>query len=346
MRVNPIKDKPLNFKGADKFFLKGLEKISDHGASFAAGVSFISAVMLRPCAISLTPKADKENKKYASANSIASGLMKLAIVEAVALPVEAAIKNIDKNPSKFLKKETIENLQNGAETLLKSRDYKFATQSIKMGSSLLSAIPKSILTVALIPLIMDKILNNKKEEKTRKEENKYDDIFSPVYNKLAFKGNIADKTAKGIGKILNLDFVQNFSKKHSANEANIARNMAVATDVLLTGMSSFQILKSKKIKEENKKPLVYNNLIGTGISVTGGVIIDKLIQKAGKNSLEKFKQSHINDPKLSKYVEGINILRPTLIFALIYYGILPVVSTFFADKIDKKLNNKATTAQE
>ena len=345
MRINPIKEKPLNFKGADKFFLKGLEKISDHGASFAAGVSFISAVMLRPYAISLTPKADKENKKYASANSIASGLMKLAVVEAVALPIEAGIKNIDKNPSKYLKKETIESLQNGAETLLKSRDYKFAAQGIKMGSSLISAIPKSILTVALIPFIMDKILNSKKEANKRKEE-KYDDVFSPVYNKLAFKGNIADKTAKGIGKILDLEGVQNFVKKHSANEANIARNMAVATDILLTGISSFQISKSKKIKEENKKPLIYNNLIGTGISVASGVFIDKLIQKAGKNSLEKFKQSHINDPKLSKYIEGINILRPTLIFAFIYYGILPVISTFFADKIDKKLNNKVTTAQE
>ena len=47
----------------NKFFLNTLEGISDHGASFCAGVSLASAMVLRPVAISLTPGVEKENKK-------------------------------------------------------------------------------------------------------------------------------------------------------------------------------------------------------------------------------------------------------------------------------------------
>ena len=35
------------------------------------------------------------------------------------------------------------------------KEFDFITQTIKMGSNLISAIPKSILGVALIPIIMD-----------------------------------------------------------------------------------------------------------------------------------------------------------------------------------------------
>ena len=60
-----------------------------------------------------------------------------------------------------------------------------------------------------------------------------------------------------------------------------------------------------------------------------------MLQKGSESFIEKFKQANINDPKLDKYIQGINILRPTIAFALIYYGILPVISTFTADKLDK-----------
>lgn len=346
MRVDSIKETSLNFKGKEKMLLKGLEKISDHGASFAAGVSFVSAMCLRPLSIALTPKTEKENKKYASANSFASGLTKLAIAEMVAIPVENGIKKISENPSKFLKKETIKTLKNGAETLVESKDYKFAAQAIKMGTGLLTAIPKSVITVALIPVFMDKFLNGRKEQKEKELKNQYDEVFSPVYNKLSFKGGISEKAAKGMGKILDIKNVQKFVQKHSKNEENIARNVMVATDILLTSTTALQISKSKKIKEDKKKPLIYNNLISTGASIIGGVSVDKLIQKTGAKTLEKFKEAHKGDPKLSKYIEGINILRPTLIFAFIYYGVLPFVSTFFADKLDKKFNSNHQQEQQ
>lgn len=346
MRINPIPKNEPAFKGAlnNKILLKSLEKISDHGATFAAGVSFLAAVGLRPLAISMTPKVDKENKKYASANSLASGLMKLAVAEAVALPVENAIKHIDKNPEKFLKPDTIKTLKSGAKTLVESKDYKFATQMLKQGTSFLTAIPKSYLTVALIPVIMDKILNRNKEadKETPLEIKpyKYDSVFAPVYDKTSFKGRPIEKLAGGIGKILDTNTVQKFASKHSVNDANIARNAAVATDILLTASSVFQTSKSKKIKEERKRPLIYNNILSTGASILFGCGIDKAVQKGGVKLVEKFKEANINNPKLAKYLEGINILRPTLVFALVYYGLFPVVTTFLADRADKIQNNK------
>lgn len=326
-----------DFKGIynNKAFLKGLETISDHGTSFAAGVSLASSLFLRPFAIQMAPTVEKENKKYAGVNSIASGISRFLMVEAIALPIENAIKNIDKNPDKFLKKETIDTLKNGAKSLVESKDYKFATQVLKLGVNFITAIPKSMLTIALIPVIMDKIINKKKgaEGKTaefalKKED--YNPVFSPF-----FKGGMQDKLSKGVGKILDIENIQELVKKFSKNDQNIARNISMATDILLTSTFAIQTKRNKKIKEERKNPLILNNLISTGITLTSGFAIDNLVQKGGKKFLEKFKTANIDNPKLPKYIEGLNILRPTLIFAGLYYGVLPILSTFLAEKTDK-----------
>ena len=62
MRINQTKN-AQNFSGIynNKILLKSLDYIADHGASFATGVSFVSALALRPLAINATPKTDKEN---------------------------------------------------------------------------------------------------------------------------------------------------------------------------------------------------------------------------------------------------------------------------------------------
>ena len=41
-------------------------------------------------------------------------------------------------------------------------------------------------------------------------------------------------------------------------------------------------------------------------------------------------------PKLDKYIEGIKIAKPILILGTVYYTLIPIVSTFLADRIDKK----------
>ena len=45
-------------------------------------------------------------------------------------------------------------------------------------------------------------------------------------------------------------------------------------------------------------------------------------------------------PKLAKYVEGIKIAKPTLIMGGIYYLAIPLVSTFWAERVNNKQKNK------
>lgn len=341
MRINRTDKNNIAFTSwmNNKVVLKGLEKISDHGTSFAAATSLVMALGVRPLAIFATPNVERENKEYASVNSISSGLVKFGLVETVALPIENAVKKIDKNPSKYLKKNTITALTPMKKQIADSQAYRFGTQIIKLGAGVLSAIPKSVLTVALIPVIMDNIFPKKH---TIPETKKYEDDYKTVFSgknksKVPFTGSTGEKLSQGLGKILDNSHFQKFIKKYQNDEKNIAKHMTAATDILLTGTNAVLIKKSSRIKENRKNPLIYNSVISTGVTLGGGYFIDRLIKNNTRKFVEKFSEVNKADPKLSKYIQGINILRPALIFAAIYYGLLPVISTYFAERLDKKL---------
>ncbi len=319
-----VNNSGTNFKGLanNKLVLNSLETISKHPSSFIATTTLVASSVIRPFVISKTPGVDKENKKYFSTDAIASGLTKFALVEAISLPIEGAIKKIDNNPSKYLNKTTIENLKENSKELVNSKNYKFATQIIKQSATLISSIPKSVISVSLIPVIFDLV-----ESKKNKKDNNKNNETKP----LPFKGVFE----KGVSKVLNSDNFQKIVKKNSKNSDNITRNMAILSDILLTSTSIIKTKTSKKIDENKKNPLIYNKLFSSLASVFMGYGIDKYAQAKLEPVVEKFKEVNKNDVKLSKYLEGINILRPTLIFAALYYGILPIFSSIFADKIDK-----------
>lgn len=336
MRIQKTSRNNTNFTGFlnNKILLKGLEKVSEHGTSFAATTSLVMSLGVRPLAILSTPDVEKENKQYACANSICSGIIKFAMIEAVALPIENAVKKIDENPAKFLNPSTIKNLQPASGKLIDSKSYRLGTQMLKLGTGFVTAIPKSVLTIALIPIIMDKLFHFdikqqvKNNTSTRTQKNK----------DIPFTGKLAENIPKSIGKILDNSKFMNFIKKHQSDEKNIAKHITAGTDILLTSSFAFQTNRSKKIKEERKKALIYNNVISTVITLAGGYGIDKLIKNKTQKFIDKFSQINKADPKLHKYIEGINIVRPAIIFAAIYYGILPMFSTYMAEKIDKRLN--------
>lgn len=334
MQVNKISRDNTNFTGLlnNKILLKGLEKVSEHGTSFAAGTSLLMSLGVRPFAILATPDVEKENKQYACANSICSGLIKFAMIEAVALPIENAVKNIDKNPKKYLKPETIKNLQGTSQKLIETKSYKLSTQMMKLGTGFITAIPKSMLTIALIPVIMDKLFNIRKTETLQRSQNKNKDIN--------FTGKFTNKISIGLGKIIDNFKFQNFVKKHQNQDKDIAKHITAATDILLTSSFAYQTNKSDKIKENRKKALIYNNVISTAITLIGGYGIDNIIKNKTNKFIEKFSKINKGDPKLHKYIEGINIVRPALIFAGIYYCILPIFSTYMAEKIDKYIVKK------
>ena len=299
--------------------LNGLEKISKHPTSFSAGISLAMAVVVRPLAISVTPDTEKENKQYAITNSISSAIAKFLIVEAVALPFEAAMQKIDLKPNEYLKTP-------------KFKGYKFITQFYKLLPGLFTAIPKSLLTVAIIPILMDKIFHLKIDTKKEKGNIQPKEQVQKHNN---FSGG---RLAKLIAKTLDNKNVQEFAAKHEDKSENIAKHTTAVTDILLTGTSVYKVHTSDKIKENRKNALILNNIISTAITLIFGYGIDKAVRKQTKNFVEKFKKLHSDKPpeKIAKYIEGINILRPALIFAFVYYGILPIFSTYFSDKLAKK----------
>lgn len=343
MRVGKISRNNTSFTGLlnSKVVLKGLEKISDHGTSFAAGTSLALSLTVRPLAIWSTPDTEKENKQYAISNSICSGLVKFGMVEAVALPLENAVKKIDENPARVLNSQTIRSLKGTSGRLVESGAYKFATQLVKLGGGVITAIPKSVLTVAFIPIIMDKIFNIKKPDKLATKQKT--SLNKEPNKNVAFGANLTDNISRKIGKLFENKYFQNFVKKHEHDEKNIAKHITALTDILLTGTSAFMTSKSKDIKENRKKALIYNNIISTAITLGFGYGIDNIIKGKTNKFIENFAKINKGDPKLHKYIEGINILRPALIFAGIYYGVLPIFSTYIAEKVDnyiKKQDNE------
>jgi len=323
MKINSQKNLP-NFSGNlynSKMLKKTFEFASDNSALFCATTSLVLSSVARPLAILATPDTDKENKNYAIAKSISSTAVGYLLMYLVSNPVSKAIKNIDKNPSKFLNNSTIENLKGSAKNLNSSKKYQFATQLFKLGLGLLIAIPKSSLTSFLIPQIIKLAPQKKKEDE----------------NKISFKGNLynkgIDKLSKGIGNIINTKIVQESAQK--LYKTNFEQGMIYLTDVALTGAFINKTVKNKNIEEKRKKPLIYNSILSTSFSIFSSLALNKIIDKPYQNFIQKFSDANKNSPKLAKYIEGANIAKLSLIMGGIYYIAIPILSTFLADKIDK-----------
>ena len=316
---------------SSKILRKGLKFAADNGALFAAGASLLFS-SLRPAIILATPNTDKKNKQYASAKSIASTLIGYALMFAASKPVAKAVENIDTHPEKYLNKKTIINLMSNEKKLLASKKYSFATQLFKLGLGVVIAAPKSLLTCAVIPPIMSKLFPDEKCERSVKVSQ-----TKTKPEKVSFTGlyqNLTEAISLKFGKLMNTNSLQKFADKFSSTR--FEQHMISLTDVLATSVFILQTNKSKKIKKENKKALIYNAAISTGLSVAGGYIIDSLTKKPTEKFIEKFKSANKNFKDIDKCVEGVRIAKPVLILGGLYYIIIPMFSTFFADKICKK----------
>lgn len=330
----------VNFTGYNfyksKQLKKGLEFAADKGALFSAGTSLALATVARPIAIYSTPKTDKENKKLACAKSIASSAIGFGLMLGASLPISNSIKKIDKNPDKYLKSSTIKNLKESSKPLTSSKGYQFITQIFKLGVGTAFAIPKAIITCAMIPAIMGTVFVHKKKSNTPTKEDIVIKETKPINkNSLNFTGRISkEPLTKGISEIINNKNAQNFVKKYK--DTNYAMHLTALTDTLATGTFMAQTAKSDKIEESRKKPLIYNSAISTGLSIGSTYVLDKALEKPTEKFIEKFKEANKNSKKLDKYVEGIKIAKPVLLMGTIYYCAIPIISTFFAERIPTK----------
>ena len=231
------------------------------------------------------------------------------------------MSSITKNPQKFLKSETINNLKENAKSLEESKAYTLANQMFKLGVGLIIAAPKAILNVAGIPYIMNSMFKNNSDKNENSKE-------------LAFKGKGNDKLANLIGKIIDNKSVQNFAKKNK--DSNYPMHITALKDTITTVVFIAGSYKSRHIEEERKGPLIYNSLVSTVLSILSAYGIDSLTSGLDKKFINKLSIANKNDTNLKKYIDGYKIAKPAIIMGLIYYMIIPLFSTFIAERIDKK----------
>lgn len=311
-RGKSYKDISFNSIYTSNTVKKGLELASSNGALFGASAT-VAFSAIRPISIMCTPKTDKENRKIASAKSITSSLINFGLMLLLSVPLAKAIKKIDNRPSEYLKKETINTLKESGKELTNSKGYVFATQLFKLGIASLVAVPKAVMTASGMPYIVNVFSNDKKNQN------------------VSFQG-LTDKTAKGIGNILNRKGMIKFADKHK--DSNFPMHITALTDAVATLAFIHQAKNSNKIEEKRKKALIYNAGISTALSIAGGYTIDKILNEPTEKFINKYKKINKGDKNLSKQIQGIKIAKPFLILGTIYYIFIPLISTFLAEKAE------------
>jgi len=172
-------DKILN----SKTFGSILDYAEAHPISCNALFSLVLAGMLRPATIMALPGNDKskEDKRNAAAHSVASGIIGFISATIIMSPFDAAMKKVKSDPAKFLgiskKAESyLGNLK--AKGLAKTAKFKNVETLMKMGPDIIIGIPRSIITIALIPPILKYVFGIEKKpkgqnpaEQVRQEQN-------------------------------------------------------------------------------------------------------------------------------------------------------------------------------
>ena len=326
MKVNCQNNRDISFNGFynNKAFKKGLEFAANNGTLFAATTTLVLSG-IRPLAILSTPNTNKKNKQVACAKSVTSSINGYLIALACSYPLSRSIKKIDKMPNNYLKPETIKNLKDAGKALTESKAYSMATQLFKLGLGAIIAVPKAILTAFGTPYVL-KIFDNK--DVLNNEPSKPIGIG----NNLSFRAK--NNLPSNIGKIINKKGVQDFVVKHK--DSNFPMHIVAVTDTLSTATFVHQINSNKHLEEQDKKPLIYNSIISTALSISSTYILDHLTKNKTDEFIEKFKKINKKDPNLAKQIEGIKIAKPILIAGCIYYVLIPIISTFLADRIKHK----------
>ena len=158
--------------GKSDWFNWVLEKTAKHNVAASAFVGLILAGVLRPMAImSLPGKKDKDDKIYASGQAVASGVIGFAFSTLITTPLDDAIDKVKKNPSKFTatKLAKLKELSKTADSELKRNIAKRTVESLetclKNIPDWIIAVPRSILTIALIPPILKYVFGMEKKKK-------------------------------------------------------------------------------------------------------------------------------------------------------------------------------------
>lgn len=145
---------------------KTLDFANNQQLVFDAAFALVLTCFLRPLSIMLFPsKKNKDDLKYASAHSIASGIIGFAISTVIFTPISSGIKNFTKSPQ--------------------GQALKQVGKGLGRVPDIITAVPKGILTIALIPPILKYVFGIEKKNKNNK-----DSYVDPInYALINFKSN-------------------------------------------------------------------------------------------------------------------------------------------------------------
>lgn len=337
MNINKQNNQNISFKGSfhnSKFLLKSLKFSAEKGALVAAGTTLVCSTVVRPAAILLTPDSSKEDKQYACTKSMASGLLSTILTAVIFAPVSKVIDNISKKPKDYLSVSTINNLQQSAKTLDEAPAYNFIKQITKMSPELFAILPKAILTATLIVPVTKFVFNKKAKENKQ--------TVQLSFSTPSFKG-VNFQLSKRIVGIMENENIQKFALKYK--DTNFIQHSLNLKDVYATACFSLMTAFNTKMKKENKNTLIYNTAISTALTIGGGYVADKALQKPVKKFTDNFIKANKNDPNLYKYINGIKILKPIVILSSLYYIGIPILSTFWAGKLTKSGEKNKVTGE-
>jgi hypothetical protein len=297
--------------------------------------------LLRPIVIANMPGAEKRDKQYAAAHSIASGLWGYVTAVIMFNPINNAVKNVcnrAKEDPEYLKKSFIKNKP-------KNRDaFNFVAS---YGPKLVLQPLVAAGTIALIPAMMniffnkDKKTNTKSKGQEQKEaiktqtpdikrtqktpstfkniEESTNQKYQPQFKgKIApneknmnfmerFKESIAKKIEPLIEKMAENKHVKKFSEamaNGNSEKSSLMRNI-LTTGQALTGTLVYiaSTMNNKKIEEDRKKTLAANQLITWSFSAIGTFVLNNAIQKGFDKMADDYKK--YNREHIEKNLEKI-----------------------------------------
>lgn len=164
---------------------KVLETAGGKQALFQASFALVLTCGFRPLSILLMPsKKNKDDQKYASAHSIASGVIGFIITSVLLAPFNNAFKKVQTKLKDMIEKGNYLKNEEAADT---------AKIFVGRLTDWVPAIPKGILTIALIPPILKYVFGIEKKksgDKVKADQTKVD------YSLLNFKSQ--DNKAKNV----------------------------------------------------------------------------------------------------------------------------------------------------
>lgn len=166
VELYPAVENPDKARYSNKFFKNFLKMAADKQAVFSALFAIALTCIMRPAAIMALPgdKKHKDDKKYAAAHSIASGVIGYLFSLAIFSPISDAMKKIEKEPEKYIEKNAkLKYLESG-------KSLRIAKTFIGMAPEIILAAPRAVMTIAIIPPILKYVFGWEKKKPDSKEE--------------------------------------------------------------------------------------------------------------------------------------------------------------------------------